>query len=186
MKHPASLLLSSILLAGPVLAADFKVDETHSNVAFKVSHMGFSTTLGRFNQFEGSYFFDGDNPAASKVNLSIQADSVDTNHEPRDKHLRSPDFFDVRQYPTMTFTSTAYEGTKESGKLTGDLTLHGVTKPVTLDVAFVGEGDDPWGSFRNGFNAVGKIKRSDYGMEYGLPGIGDDIELNVFVEGIRQ
>ncbi|GAA3531446.1 YceI family protein [Zobellella aerophila] len=186
MKRTASLLWSSILLAGPVMAADYKVDDAHSNIAFKVSHMGFSTMLGRFNQFEGSYFFDGDNPAAAKVDLTIQAESVDTNHEPRDKHLRSPDFFDVRQYPTLNFTSTGYEGTKESGKLTGDLTLHGVTKPVTLDVAFVGEGDDPWGGFRNGFNAVGKIKRSEFGMEYGLPGIGDDIELNVFVEGIRQ
>ncbi|MBR9858461.1 MAG: hypothetical protein GYB38_12210 [Gammaproteobacteria bacterium] len=181
-----ALLVSSLALAGPVMAADYKVDPAHTTAVFEVSHMGFSTLLGRFNTLEGEYQFDAENPAAAKASFTIEADSVDTNHQERDKHLRSPDFFDVRQYPTLNFASTGYEGDKDGGKLSGDLTVHGVSQPVTFDVSFIGEGEDPWGGYRNGFNAETTIKRSDFGMSYGLPGVGDDIHIKLFVEGIRQ
>lgn len=186
MKTTATLLLSSLLLSGTALAADFKVDPAHTTVVFEINHLGVSTLMGRFNEFEGTYSVDDDDITATEVSFTIQAESVDTNHEERDKHLRSPDFFDVRQYPTLSFESTGFEGSKESGKLSGELTVHGVTRPVTFDVAFIGEGDDPWGGFRNGFNAQAQIKRSDFGMSYGLPGVGDEVTLKLFIEGIRQ
>ncbi|MBL1379131.1 YceI family protein [Zobellella iuensis] len=186
MKTTATLLFSSLLLAGPVLAADYKVDPAHTSVVFEVGHLEVSTLVGRFNEFEGDYHFDGDNPSAARARLTIQAESIDTNHEDRDKHLRSPDFFDVRQYPTLSFESTGYEGDKDSGTLAGNLTVHGVTQPVAFDVRFIGEGADPWGGYRNGFSAETRIKRSDFGMSYGLPGVGDEIAIRLFIEGIRQ
>ena len=150
------------------------------------NHFSFSKTVGRFNNFEGSYQVDAENPAANTVELTIDAASIDTNHGKRDDHPRSPDFFDVKQYPEITFSSTGFEGTLDSGTLTGDLTMHGVTQPVTFSVEKIGEGEDPWGGYRNGFVATATVMRSDFGISYGLPNIPDDVVLNVFIEGIRQ
>ncbi|RDL43729.1 hypothetical protein DN730_13360 [Marinomonas piezotolerans] len=177
----ALALTTALLVSGGALAADYNVDPAHSAVLFEVGHLGVSTTPGRFNEFEGSFSLDEGNKSG-KVEFTIQADSVDTNHEARDKHLRSPDFLDVKQFPTLTFKSTAFDGKS----LTGDLTLHGVTKSVTFDVEKVGEGKDPWGGYRAGFEASTTIKRSDFGVSYFIPGVTDETEIEVFIEGIRQ
>lgn len=177
----ALLLTTAVLASTGVMAADYQIDPAHSAVTFKVGHLGVSTTAGRFNEFEGKFSIADDGKSGS-TELSVKTESVDTNHEARDKHLRSPDFLDVKQFPAMTFKSTSFDG-KE---LKGDLTIHGVTKPVSFDVVKVGEGKDPWGGYRAGFNAATTIKRSEFGISYFIPGVTDETELEIFVEGIRQ
>lgn len=177
----ALLLTTAVIASTSTFAADYQIDPAHSAVTFEVGHLGVSRTLGRFNEFEGSFTYGEDGKSGS-ASLTIQAASVDTNHEARDKHLRSPDFLDVKQFPTLTFKSTSFDG-KE---LKGDLTIHGVTKPVSFEVEKVGEGKDPWGGYRAGFEASTTIKRSDFGVSYFIPGVTDETELDIFVEGIRQ
>ncbi|AEF53812.1 YceI family protein [Marinomonas posidonica] len=177
-----AIAISALALASSLsFAADYKVDTAHSAVIFKIGHLGVSTTVGRFDEFSGDFSFADDGKSGSAT-LTIQADSVDTNHDARDKHLRSPDFLDVKQFPTLTFTSSQFDG----DTLTGDLTLHGVTKAVTFDVEKVGEGKDPWGGYRSGFEATTTINRSDFGITYFIPGVTDTTEIEVYVEGIRQ
>ncbi|QUX96896.1 hypothetical protein C0J08_16470 [Marinomonas sp. CT5] len=176
------LTIGALALTSSItMAADYQIDPAHSAVVFKVGHLGVSTTVGRFNNFEGDFTFDKDQ-ASDSASLTIQADSIDTNHDARDKHLRSPDFLDVKQFPTLTFKSTKFEG----DKLTGNLTIHGVTKPVSFDVKKIGEGKDPWGGYRAGFEATTTIQRSDFGVTYFIPGVTDATEIEVYVEGIRQ
>ncbi|MGL4251361.1 MAG: YceI family protein [Aeromonas sp.] len=186
MKMSKALLASCLFVAMPLMAADYDVDAAHTTVQFKVGHLGFSELVGRFNTFSGSYSMDDANPAAAKASLEVDAASVDTNHEARDKHLRSPDFLDVKQFPKMNFVSSSYQGTKDKGVLKGTLTLHGVSKEVAFDVVKIGEGKDPWGGYRSGFNASTTIKRSDFGVSYMLPGIPDEMSINLFVEGVRK
>lgn len=178
-----ALLLTSaaVLVSTSAMAADYKVDPAHSFVTFEIGHLGVSTTVGSFNEFEGSFSLADDGKSGNAA-FTIQAASVDTNHEARDKHLRSPDFLDVKQFPTITFKSTSFDGEE----LKGDLTIHGVTKPVTFEVEKVGEGDDPWGGYRAGFEASATIQRSEFGVSYFIPGVTDETELDVFIEGIRQ
>lgn len=176
------ITISALVLASSVtMAADYKIDPAHSAVTFKVGHLGVSTTPGRFNEFEGDFSYSEDKTSGS-ASFSIKTASVDTNHEARDKHLRSPDFLDVKQFPTLTFKSTQFDG----NTLTGDLTLHGITKSVSFDVNQIGEGKDPWGGYRAGFEAKTVIQRSDFGITYFIPGVTDQTEIEVFVEGIRQ
>ncbi|MFP8965720.1 YceI family protein [Pokkaliibacter sp. CJK22405] len=185
-----TLLCASALtlaaFAASAQAADYSVDPAHSSVSFTIGHLGTSVTLGQFRKFSGDYSLDETNPAASSVKLTIDSASVDTNYEPRDKHLSSPDFLDVKQFPEITFTSTAYEGTADAGKLTGDMTLHGVTKPVSFDVKKIGEGKDPWGGYRSGFVATTTIKRSEFGITNFIPGVTDETDLTVRIEGVRK
>lgn len=176
------MILGALLITGSTaFAADFNVDPAHSSVNFQIGHLGTSTTVGRFNEFEGTFSYD-DNMSNVSAKFTVQTASVDTNHDARDKHLRSPDFLDVKQFPTMTFSSTKFEG----DTLTGNLTLHGQTKPVEFSVEKVGAGNDPWGGYRAGFVATTTIKRSDFGVTYFIPGVSDETTIQVFVEGIRQ
>ena len=185
----SKILLGAALAAGmtasaQAIAADYVIDKAgqHAFITFKASHLGYSYIIGRFNDFEGSFSHDPDNPAGSKANVTIQAKSIDTNHAERDKHLRSDDFFDVAKYPVIEFTSTKYDGADKSGRLEGNLTMHGVTKAVTWDVNHIGEGDDPWGGYRSGFEAEVTLKAADFDM----PNWVGDVEVEVIVEGIRQ
>ena len=167
---------------------EFEIDKTHSSIMFSVSHFGFSKVIGRFNDFSGNYTFDDANMLSGKVDLTINTTSIDTGMDKRDEHLRSPDFFDVEKFPTMTFTSTKVKKIgKNSAKVTGDLTLLGVTKPVTLDVKFNKLGEYPMPQYKGipvaGFSVHGKIKRSDFGMKTFLGPIGDEIELMIETEG---
>lgn len=179
----AAALLSASATAAPV---SYKIDAAHTTAQFIIGHLGVSRTVGRFNELEGSYQIDADNPSANAVELTIQAASIDSNHKKRDDHLRSPDFLDVNQFPTLTFKSTGYEGADAKGLLTGDLTLHGVTKSVSFEVEKVGEGEDPWGGYRSGYVATTTINRSDFGVSYFIPGVTDATEITLFIEGIRQ
>jgi len=184
-------LLGLILAAVPVsaaLAADYKFDSAHTNILFFVDHLGFAKSYGEFHEFDGGFTFDPENVESSSVNVTIETASIDMGSEKWDAHMKNADFFDVENYPEMTFKSTEIEKTGENtGKLTGDLTLLGVTRPVTLDVTYNSTGVHPYSKNTvAGFSATGPLVRSNWGMKYGLPGIGDEIELRIEVEGIQE
>ena len=171
-------------------AETFQIDPAHAFVYYKANHFGWSQNMGRFNKVSGSFTIDEKNPAASKVEVVIDAASIDTAHEARDKHLRSPDFFNVKEFPTIKFTSTKVEKIADKkGRLTGNLTMLGVTKPVSFDFT--------WGAksphFRNkdmihtGFSAEVTINRADWGMKKFPPqAIGHKITLFLEIEGKRK
>jgi polyisoprenoid-binding protein YceI len=169
----------------------WKIDPAHTQVEFAVKHMMITTVKGRFSDVTGEIVLDETNFRNSKVTIEVNVASIDTRETQRDTHLRSADFFDVEKYPKLTFRSTNIEQTLEEFKLTGDLTIHGVTRPVTLDVTHEGRGKDPWGGERIGFAATGKIKRSDFGLtwnaalETGGFLVGDDVKIALDVEAVK-
>ena len=168
-------------------AADYTIDSGHSFVQFKISHIGVSWMIGTFETVSGSFTYDAEaGPEAQSVSVEIDTASVDTNHAERDKHLRSADFLNVDEHPTATFVSTGYEGDAEGGVMNGDLTLHGVTRPIAIAVKKVGEGKDPWGGYRAGFEGRVTITRADYGMGYNLGPASESMDLHLFIEGTRD
>lgn len=185
----AATLGGLMMAGGAAQAADYQIDKQgqHASVNFKISHLGYSWIYGRFNDFEGTFSWDADKPEASAINVTVNTESVDTNHAERDKHIRSEDFLNVAENATATFTSTSVEVTGDnSAKVSGDLTLNGVTKPVVLDANFIGEGDDPWGGYRAGFDATTTLKLADFGIDYNLGPASETVELILTVEGVRQ
>ena len=173
--------------AGDAAAKSYSLDPQHTSIVFRVNHLGFSNVFGRFNQFDGAIDFDGDWGGGS-VAITIQAASVDTEVSDRDDHLRSPDFFNAAEFPEIKFESTAVSKTSDNaGTVTGNLTLLGVTKPVTLDVTFNKVGPHPNPQMAGievaGFSAKTAVKRSEFGMAGMVPAIGDDIEIWLEVEG---
>lgn len=165
----------------------YKIDPAHLSVAFIVNHLGFSNLIGRFNAAAGDVTFDKDAVEKSAVAVTVDTTSVDTNHAKRDEHLRSPDFFNVKEFPKMTFKSTKIEKTGDkTGKLHGDLTMLGVTKPVVLDITFNKDGVSPASKLDTvGFSARGTVKRTDFGMKYGAPYISDEIQLLIEAEAVK-
>ena len=190
-KHSFSALALAAALSLPALApaADYVIDteKAHAFIQFRIQHLGYSWLYGRFNDFEGTFSYDAQNPAGNKVAVTIDTASIDSNHAERDKHLRSDDFLDVAKFPQARFVSTKYED-KGNGKatLTGELTLHGVTRPVVIDVERIGEGKDPWGGYRAGFFGTTKLKLADFGITRDLGPASQEVELMLSVEGIRQ
>lgn len=189
-KTFAGLALGGLMaLSSNLYAADYVIDKEgqHAFINFKISHLGYSWLYGRFNDFDGTFSWDADKPEASAVNVTINTASVDSNHAERDKHLRSDDFLNVAKHPQATFTSTAVEMTGEdTANVTGDLTLNGVTKPVVLEAKFIGEGEDPWGSYRAGFEGSTTLRLKDYDISMDLGPASQEVELILTVEGIRQ
>lgn len=167
-----------------VTAGDYKLDPAHTSIIFNVSHLGFSSFASRFDKVEGSLTFDPAKPETSKLDISIDAASVNTNSDKLDGELLNADNFNVAKYPAMTFKATKIERTSETtGKVTGDFTMLGVTKPVTLDVTFYGAGEHPfYKKPAMGFTATGKLQRSDYGMKTWLPFVGDEVTLTISAE----
>jgi len=173
--------------------SEYMIDPDHSAVIFKVKHLAISTVTGRFDLFEGSYKFDTDNIANSIVDTKIVASSINTNEKDRDDHLKSNDFLDVEKYPDITFKSKEIKKVDGSDfQIVGDLTIHGVTKEVTLDAVYEGFAKDPRGNERTAFVANGKINRKDFGMtwnkalELGGFVVGDEVRITLEVEGIRK
>lgn len=177
----------ALLLAGTAHAAEYKIDPAHSFVEFKISHLGFSVMDGRFNDLSGTFTYaPEEGEAAQAATVVIPTESVDTNHAERDKHLRGSDFLSVDEFPEARFVSTGFEGNESGGVLTGDLTLHGVTRPIEIDVEKVGEGEDPWGGYRAGFIGTTTIDRNDFGISYDLGPAAETVDLTLMVEGVRQ
>ncbi|MDP3702962.1 MAG: YceI family protein [Candidatus Omnitrophota bacterium] len=179
-------------IAPPAGATTYAIDKDHTTVGFKIRHL-FSNVQGSFNQFDGNFTYVPGTPEQWTVTATIQASSIDTNVEKRDQHLRSKDFFDVEQFSTIEFASTEVtDATPSSAKLHGLLTIHGVQKPVVLDLALHGEGKDPWGNVRSGFTAKTSINRKDYGLawnqtlETGRLLVGEEVEIVLEVEGLAQ
>jgi polyisoprenoid-binding protein YceI len=145
-------------------ASVWKIDPSHTTIEFSAKHMMITTVKGRFTDLEGTVTVKGGEPEAAEVAVTMKAVSIDTRTDQRDQHLRSADFLDVEKYPDVTFTSTEINGTKDRFTMTGDLSIRGVTKPVSLDVTYEGTGRDPWGGERMGFSADGTIDRRDFGL----------------------
>ncbi|UXY09287.1 YceI family protein [Kosakonia sp. ML.JS2a] len=185
---PGLTLASLLFAAGSAVAADYKIDKEgqHAFVNFRIQHLGYSWLYGTFKDFDGTFSFDEANPSADKVNITINTNSVDTNHAERDKHLRSAEFLNVAKFPQATFTSTEVKKDGDGLDITGNLTLNGVTKPVTLDAKLMGQGNDPWGGVRAGFEAAGKITLKDFNITTDLGPASQDVELIISVEGVRQ
>ena len=188
-KSLAALTLGAALFAGQARAADYTIDKEgqHAFVNFKICHLGYSYIYGTFKDFDGTFSFDAKNPEASKVKVTLKTASVDTNHAERDKHIRSGDFLNVSKNPTATFESTSVKSTGEgTADVTGNLTLNGVTKPVVVKATFVGEGSDPWGGYRAGFEGSTRIKLKDFDIQKDLGPASQEAELIISFEGVRS
>jgi len=182
-----STIVSALALPTFANAADYKIDDkgAHASINFKVSHLGYSFIQGRFNTFSGDFSFDANNVEASKVAVTIDTSSLDSNHAERDKHIKSGDFINVGKYSTSTFVSTKVVKKSDGGlAISGDLTLHGVTKNVTLDALFIGEGNDPWGGYRAGFEATTRLELKDFNIT--VMGASSYVDMELHVEGIKQ
>jgi polyisoprenoid-binding protein YceI len=179
---------AALLLAGlTVAAADrFAVEPAHTGVAFRVSHLGLSWTLGRFNDVSGDFTVDAADPAKSAFNLAIKVDSIDTGNKQRDAHLRAPDFFDDKQFPLITFKSTAVKKAADGFEVTGDMTMHGVTKSITLPLKGGRTAEFPKGTQRTGYTTELTLKRSDFGMKNMTEFVGDDVYVVVSFEGVKK
>lgn len=174
-------------VSAPALAADnYVIDAMHSAVTFKISHMGLSWVHGRFNSFSGSFVVDANNPAASSFELNIKPESVDTGQAKRDEHLRLADFFNVKQFPTLSFKSTSVKTAENGLEVTGDLTLHGTTKPVTFTLQGGRKAEFPKGVQRTGYTTELSIKRSAFGMDKMLEALGDEVFIAISFQGIKK
>lgn len=186
LNRICSAALLAVAVAAPAQAADkYKFDTVHSQVIFFVSHLGFSMSEGEFLDFDGGFSFDQKNWGNSSVDVTIKTASISLDDKKWDDHMKNEDFFNVEKYPTMTFKSTKVESKDgKTGTITGDLTLLGVTKPVTLDVTFNKAGAHPFNPKKQliGFSATGTLKRSEFGMNYALPAVGDEVEIRIEVE----
>lgn len=189
-KLSFGLLLAALVWATPSYAKPerYTFDPLHTQISFTVSHLGFSYSTGKFLKFSGGFIFDEEKPEESSVDVTIDANSLNMDSTEWEDHLKAKDFFNVKQFPTIHFKSTKVEpSSKATGQITGDLTILGVTKPVTLDVIFNKVGTHPYTKNKvAGFSATAGIYRSDFGMNYALPDVGDSVTINIEVEGIRQ
>lgn len=168
-------------------AADYTIDTkgAHASVNFKVSHLGYSFIQGRFNSFSGEFSYDANNIESAKVNVIIDTTSLDSNHAERDKHIKSSDFINAGKYSTAEFVSTKVTQKSDGGiAITGALTLHGVTKNITIDANFIGEGKDPWGGYRAGFSGTTRLELVDFGIQ--VMGASSYVDMQLEIEGIRQ
>jgi polyisoprenoid-binding protein YceI len=171
----------------------WSIDPMHSEVQFKVKHLVISTVSGFFKSFEGSLETEGDDFENADITFALNIDSIDTNQTQRDEHLKSAEFFDAAQYPQITFKSTSFTKTDdEEYELKGDLTIKGVTKPVTLAAEFGGSADDFYGNTKAGFEVTGKINRKEFGLtwdgvtEAGSIVVGEDIKLLINIQFAKQ
>jgi polyisoprenoid-binding protein YceI len=190
----AAIALAALTLVGsaPARSANYAIDTSHSEIQFKVKHLGISTVTGQFSEFEGELSFDPEAVAAGRVEVTIDASSIDTANEKRDEHLRSADFFDVAEYSDLRFTSTGVKKVDDGMEVSGDLTIRGVTRPVVLEAEFTGQAVDPWGNSRVGFEASTTVNRKDFGLtwnkvlETGGLLVSEEVKIILVVQGIEQ
>lgn len=183
-------LAGVILMAQPAQAAPehYSFDKAHTQILFFVDHLGFSHSQGEFHEYDGHFVFNREDPENSSVEVTIKTASIDMDHEKWDEHMKNEDFFHVEKFPDMTFKSTRIDVLSDnSAHIHGDLTILGVTKPVTLAATHNKSGKHPFsGKFVSGFSARTVVKRSDFGMTYGLPAVGDEVVIRIEVEGVRD
>lgn len=182
-----AIALTALLAPAFVAAETYEIDSSHAEVVFRINHLGFSYTFGKFNDISGEVTFDPENLADASATVHIDPASINFGHEGKEEHLRSDDFFDVENFPKATYQSTSIEATGENTyRITGDLTVHGVTLPVTLDATLNKVGKHP---FRDkmgiGFSATTTLNRSDFGVDRMVPAVGDDVQLWVELEAYK-
>ena len=172
----------------PADAADtYKLDPDHTSVIFRIKHLGVASVFGHFRSASGAFVFDENSPSNSSIEMQIEAKNIYSGVEKRDNHLKSPDFFNIQKFPFISFKSTSVKKIDTNNlEVSGDLTLLGQTRPITVRVVQTGQGKDPWGNFRRGFETTFTIKRSDFGMDFLLKVAADEVNLSVSAEGIRQ
>jgi polyisoprenoid-binding protein YceI len=185
------ILLAWLLMSAAfVQAAEYKIDTegAHAFIQFRIKHLGYSWLYGRFDKFEGSFQYDAKQPNASTVSVTIDTNSLNSNHAERDKHLRDERFFDVAKFPQASFVSKSFVSSADGmkGKLTGALTLKGITKDIDIDVEVVGGGPDPWGGRRQGFTGKAEIVLKDFGFDFDLGPASAVAEVLLDVEGIKK
>ena len=190
MKTLLSLTAALLIgLSGNLHATEYKIDTAgaHAFIQFKIKHLGYSWLHGRFDDFEGRFSYDPKKPEDSDVTVVIDTASVNSNHAERDKHLRGKDFLHVEKYPQARFESTAFIP-KGNGKaeLKGKLTLHGVTRDITIDVTKIGGGKDPWGGYRQGFTGTTEFALKDFGIDFDLGPASRTVQMTLDIEGIAQ
>ncbi len=183
-----TVLFALVFPAGTALAAGYEIDPVHSTVMYRIKHLDVAYSHGAFTGISGSLVFDPENIETASIEITVAADSVNSFHPERDKHLKSPDFFNVEEYPEIRFKSTTWKAVKEIHyEVTGDFTLLGVTKEITLNVEWTGTGQGREGEKLVGFETVFTILRSDYGMSKYLPDmIGDEVRLTIAIEAIGK
>lgn len=189
-KSLLAVALASVVSL-PALADNYEIDTkgAHASINFAVQHLGYSWLTGRFDNFSGSFTYDPAKPEASTINVTIDTTSVNSNHAERDKHLRSPDFLNVEKFPKATFVSKQIKvdgDDKGEFDIIGDLTLNGVTKTITIEVDKVGEGKDPWGGYRVGFEGETTINMRDFNIKMDLGPASQTVKLELHVEGIKK
>jgi polyisoprenoid-binding protein YceI len=186
-----ALAVSSIgIMSLPALADTYEIDTkgAHASINFSVKHLGYSWLTGRFDTFSGEFTYDPKKPEASTINVTIDTNSVNSNHAERDKHLRGDDFLNVAKFPKATFVSTkvVLDDDNDEFDIIGDLTLNGVTKSVRIEVEKVGEGKDPWGGYRAGFSGETEINMKDFNIKMDLGPASQTVKLELEVEGIKK
>ncbi|MGO2479526.1 MAG: YceI family protein [Pseudoalteromonas sp.] len=186
----SAAVAATLFGANAAQAADYVIDTkgAHAFVNFKIKHLGYSWLHGRFNTFDGEFSYDAKKPDASQIVVNIDTKSIDSNHAERDKHLRGDDFLNVDKFPKASFKSTSikFEDGGEEADVTGEFTLHGVTKTITFEIEKVGEGKDPWGGYRVGFEGETSLKLADYDIDYDLGPASTHVDIGLFIEGIRK
>jgi polyisoprenoid-binding protein YceI len=181
------VVLSLIGTTAATAAQNYAIDPVHTSVTFKIKHLGISNVHGRFNDVSGTLIYDSDSASNSSIEMQVKTASIDTINSKRDDDLRSPNFFDARKFPFIQFKSTSVKKiTEDTFEVAGNLTVHGVTRPITVSVLKTGSGKDPWGGYRIGFETVFNIKRSDFGMQNMLGIVGDKVQLAISLEAVGK
>jgi len=190
IKIHTAFISSLLFFAYSNLKADLYLIDTvgaHASINFKIKHLGYSWLTGRFDNFKGTFAYDEKNPANSNIQISVQTASIDSAHALRDKHLRGNKYLHVKKYPVAKFVSSRYKLMgKDSGVLQGKLSLHGVTRNVSMKVKQIGAGPDPWDGFRRGFETSFTIRLHDFGIKHDLGEVSEELELTIYIEGIRD
>ena len=181
-------LLSTTLFSAPAFADHYEFDKAHTHVNFYINHLGFSDMFGQITEYSGGWQFDESKPEQSSVDVTLNPASIHTASDILDSELRGEKFFETGKFPEMHFKSTSIKITgKDTGDVTGDLTMHGITKPVTLHVHFNKAGYHPMTNlYMAGFNAEATLKRSDFGINYAIPMVSDDVRIEISTEGVNQ
>ena len=175
------------LLSTPAFADRYEFDKSHTNIMFRINHLGFSNMIGLFTDYSGGFTFDPQKPEASTIDVTIKPSSVRTSSPELDAHLQKEEFFNSAKFPDIRFVSTGVKVTgSNTGEVTGNVTMLGVTKPATLKVVFNKMDVHPYTkAYIAGFSADATIKRSDFGMNYGIPNVGDEVTLHIETEGVN-
>lgn len=191
MRNRLSLivLFTTVFLIAPAFSAEYKIDTSgaHASINFKIPHLGYSILVGRFDKFSGSFSYDDKKPESSKINVAIDMTSINSNHSERDGHLQAESILNTKEYSEATFVSDKFESADgKMGVMYGKLTLRGVTKDVAIQFMKVGEGKDPWGGYRVGFAGSTTLTLIDFGVPRDLGASSQEVELELYIEGVRQ